>query len=197
MIEANIYGNEIKVYTIIFPAMLRQIDQIGTWKHQPFAAKCLYSYTDNLTKVLAMEDLQTQGFRLANTDLGLDLSHCLLVVRNIAKFHALSVVLYNKNPEMFKPFMSNIIEGELKKGIDSFLQRFSRSVAKEVDMWQEGNLNRFSRSIYELAEKGGEEWILATKRNDSEFNVLIHGDLWANNMMFRYSEETGEVKELR
>jgi hypothetical protein len=143
-----------------------------------------------------MEDLKTKGFKLADRDLGLDLNHCLLVMRNIARYHAMSVVLYNKNPEVFKPFMSNLFNDEHKDGFEPFIKRNVRSVAEMVDTWPDYK-NRFADCIYKLTDTATEEWILASKRNDAEFNVLSHGDLWANNIMFRYSDETGEAEEVR
>ncbi|KDR14785.1 uncharacterized protein LOC110834192 isoform X2 [Zootermopsis nevadensis] len=196
MIEANIYNHEISIYTIVFPAMFHLLNKISTWNYQPFAAKYLYSHSDNLTATLVMEDLKTKGFKLAERDLGLDLNHCLLVIRNIARYHAMSVVLHDKNPEDFKEFMSNLFNDKYRESLEPFFKRNATSIAKEVETWPDYK-NRFADRICKLSGTGMDVWLRATKRNEAEFNVLSHGDLWANNMMFRYSEETGEVEEVR
>lgn len=45
---------------------------------------------------LVLEDLAAQGFRMADKRSGLDLDHCILVMRGLAKFHATSVAVYEK-----------------------------------------------------------------------------------------------------
>lgn len=45
---------------------------------------------------LIMEDLAPLGFRMADRQSGLDLAHCMLAIRGLAKFHASSVALCEK-----------------------------------------------------------------------------------------------------
>lgn len=37
--------------------------------------------------------------------------------------------------------------------------------------------------------------VAAVKPRSNHFNVLCHGDMWSNNIMFRYNEDTGRVEE--
>jgi hypothetical protein len=46
-----------------------------------------------------MEDLCAEGFKMAERRQGLDLAHCLLTMRRVAKFHAASVVLHDQDPD--------------------------------------------------------------------------------------------------
>lgn len=46
--------------------------------------------------MLVMEDLMPLGYRMADRQAGLDIDHCLLVARNLARFHGSSVALCEK-----------------------------------------------------------------------------------------------------
>lgn len=55
----------------------------------------LYVQKENPT-LLVMEDLATLGYRMACRHAGLDLDHCKLAIRGLARFHASSVAVCEK-----------------------------------------------------------------------------------------------------
>jgi len=59
------------------------------------SAKILYMQNED-PMFLAIEDLASLGFRMANRLSGLDLDHSILALRNLARFHAASVALCEK-----------------------------------------------------------------------------------------------------
>lgn len=60
------------------------------------SGKCLYTQYDNPLAMLVIEDLAPLGFRMADREAGLDLQHCILAIRGLAKFHASSVAVCEK-----------------------------------------------------------------------------------------------------
>jgi hypothetical protein len=56
---------------------------------------------------VVLEDLAAAGFKMGERRKGLDLAHCLLVMRTLARFHAASVVLHEQDPESMKEYDSS------------------------------------------------------------------------------------------
>jgi aminoglycoside phosphotransferase (APT) family kinase protein len=67
-------------------------------------------------------------------------------------------------------------------------------VARAVKTWP-GYAERYAAKLEELAEAMMDRIIEVVKRDDTALNVLIHGDLWVNNMLFRYSD--GRPQDVR
>jgi hypothetical protein len=133
---------------------------------------------------------------MADRTVGLDMKHCLLVMKTLAQSHAASAVLHLKHPEIFKPFVESFYCERQRKSMEMFYQSLMENIAKEVEKWPLYS-DRFACKLHRLADKTMDLLIKDTERKDDDFNVLVHGDLWVNNMMFRYSDDSDEVVGVR
>jgi vesicle coat complex subunit len=69
-----------------------------------------------------LEDLCAEGFKMAERRHGLDLAHCLLVMRLLAKFHAASVVLHDQEPESMSIYDQSLFsEPVVIEGLRNFV----------------------------------------------------------------------------
>jgi hypothetical protein len=178
------------------PAVYRLLEDKTPGEFQPFTPRCLYYYSGSPASVLVLEDLKEQGFRMADRTVGLDMQHCLLVMKALAQSHAASAVLHFKDPEIFKPFSESFYCKRQRKTIEQILQRNFKSLAKEVEKWPLFN-ERFVSKLHKGADMLVDLLIKIVERDDNDFNVFTHGDLWTNNIMFRYSDVTHEVMDVR
>ncbi|XP_014474316.1 PREDICTED: uncharacterized protein LOC106744243 isoform X2 [Dinoponera quadriceps] len=154
-------------------------------KH-PLSAKCLYIQKQD-PQLLVIEDLAPLGFRMADREAGLDLAHCTLALRGLAKFHASSVALCEKEPSQKDMDRKGMFSPDHPEELTKFFSLSLKSLAKEVTKWPEldkkysAKLDNFSKKIYKIGSK-------LSRQCDDDFNVINHGDFWVNNMLFKYSD---------
>ena len=190
------FERESGAFITIMPALYRLLDDKSPPEFKPFTARCLYYHSGSPASALVLEDLKEQGFRLADKTVGLDMQHCLLVMKAIAQQHAASAVLHLNDPEIFKPFTESFYCERQRKSLEHIFQSTTKSLAKEVEKWPLFN-DRFACKLHRFADKVVDMLIKFLERDDDDFNVFIHGDLWKNNIMFRYSDDTNEVMDVR
>ncbi|XP_033611562.1 uncharacterized protein LOC111874997 [Cryptotermes secundus] len=159
-------------------------------KAEPFGARYIFS-TDG---VIIMEDLTPLGFRMVNRGVGLDLAHCLVVMRRLATFHAASVILYQQDPECMTPFLESLFsESVNEKQFQQMISGLMKRVRVEVETWPD--FSHFARKLRALEKDVLGRMCRGMRRDDKAFNVLNHGDAWKNNMLFRYSD-TGQPESV-
>jgi hypothetical protein len=178
------------------PAIYRLLNDKSSGEFQPFAARCLYYHSGSPASVIVLEDLKEQGFSMVDRTVGMDMQHCLLVIKAIAQSHAASAVLHLKDPEIFKPFIESFYCERQRKTIENVIQSNMKSLANEVEKWPIFN-DRFASKLHTVADKAVDFMIKIVEKDDNDFNTFTHGDLWQNNIMFRYSDDTDEVTDVR
>ena len=180
----------------IMPAVYRLLDDKSPGEFHPFTARGLYYHSGSPATAIVLDDLKEQGFRMVDRTVGLDMQHCLLVMKAIAQSHAASAVLHLKDPQIFKPFSESVYCERQRKILEVVYQSNLKSLAKEVEKWPFFN-DRFACKLHRVADKAVDFLFKLLERDDDDFNVFVHGDLWVNNMMFRYCDDTDEVVDVR
>ena len=98
------FERESGAFIKIMPDVYRLLDDKSPGRFKPWTARCLYYQSSSPAAALVLDDLKEEGFSLADTTVGLDMQHCILVMKAIAQQHAASAVLHLKDTEIFKPF---------------------------------------------------------------------------------------------
>ncbi|KAJ9581046.1 hypothetical protein L9F63_023770 [Diploptera punctata] len=191
-ITSDAFITEAKIYSEIHTLMKKEALAKTI---QPFAAKCFFTNTDTWREAIMLEDLKKEGFRLAEVSVGLDLEHCMLVMRTIAQYHAASLVLREKILKCLEPFKESLFIKYPDSVMAQFLATSVRNLAQEVVNWPGYEI--YQDALKSLEPTANNHLMDALRIDETGLNVLLHGDLWLNNMMFRYSEETGNVQDVR
>lgn len=78
--------------SITLPRMNQLLDEAGM---KALSAQC-YRIQEEAPVYLVFEDLSQKSFSIVDRQVGLDLDHCLIALRNLGIFHASSVALREK-----------------------------------------------------------------------------------------------------
>ncbi|XP_048505694.1 uncharacterized protein LOC105692807 [Athalia rosae] len=156
----------------------------------PMSPRCFHVQYENPSHAI-LEDLATSGFRMADRRSGLDLDHSLLAMRNLGRFHASSIALADREPGVLSPYRKGVFHKD-QWMVCELVTSGMKSLAIEAAKWPELS-PRVAEKIDNVSEVMFRKACEVCEYDRDEFNVLNHGDLWVNNMMFRYDENDKPV----
>lgn len=172
--------------------------------------KCYYAGHDDMGEIIVLEDLKEIGFKMHNRLAGLEVNYCEVVMevsihglltnftrrsndfmdfQQLANLHAASIAAKQLDNEMFRDkckqideivyckeaeeFYKNILETSIQESLSSLR-------ASNVD----GCLTEPIRLIEKLQYKLFRQIQSYITNSGDHMNVMCHGDLWVNNIMF-------------
>jgi thiamine kinase-like enzyme len=179
--QTGIFQRETAVYLEALPVMYRLAEEITGSKAQYLTSRCIYSEPN----ILVLQDLNHLGYKMADRIKGLDLSHCQLALKSLARFHGMSVALHKKDPKSMSSFNEVFYKEQNRPIISSYMEPAIKRLASAIENWP--GYSRFVDKIRSVAETSVIKVIEVVKPKEGSLSVLNHGDFWTNNIMFRYS----------
>lgn len=184
--EFGTHFKEMTIYGRIIPEFESLLQSVGDTDKL-----CPYTYAiDHKNQALVFQDLKATGYDLVNRKIGVDWSHLKLYLRKIAKFHACSKVLVQNTGETFPEFQKGLMNKDVP-AFNPFFKLNIEALAREVEQWK--SYEKYAKKLYKLVDliiQQGTELFL---RDEKQFNVLIHGDSWVNNMLFKYDDQGNPI----
>ncbi|KAK7872616.1 hypothetical protein R5R35_001953 [Gryllus longicercus] len=186
-----LFPKEQRMYRETLPRMQRLLD--GPLRGQPFARLTPRALLNRIDDILVFEDLRDQGFKMVSRQCGMDLEHCLMLMKALGLFHAMSLVIHEEDPASVV-YEESFYTEATRSDFEFFMPKSLNSLAEHVDGWQgfehyADKLREFGKTIFGVMMN-----IFA--ETEERFKVLNHGDCWVNNTLFKYSE-SGEPVDIR
>jgi len=212
------FSKEVQVYMEIIRPMFSLCSEMSPHLSfpSPPIAEVFLGQIDALNDCLVMENISHSGFvkykqkiedtednKSEKSDKRSDndksvaelISHCNIVLQNIAKFHALSLVISRLEGQALSEIFPFAVEGE------GFRQEFKHRILPlrekilEYAMWSQAVMKEEAdkQHLEAVIDKRIQElfWMLLDKRSrptDAEKEVLVHGNLNFSTIMFRYEK---------
>ncbi|XP_034486153.1 uncharacterized protein LOC117790721 [Drosophila innubila] len=183
----DIFNREMSIYEQILPklnSLLLEIDD----EEQIFAETMAVDYDRS---ALIFEDLNVRGFIMPDRLKGLDLKLARLVLRKLAKMHATSAVLNERECGTLETYDRGMFNRHTDNYAPCFLGMIE-AASKRVSQWPgyEQYAEKLKALIPVYMELGKRVFDVSPG-----VNVLAHGDLWTNNVLVKYDKVTGEAED--
>eukprot|EP00096_Caligus_rogercresseyi_P016633 TRINITY_DN938_c0_g1_i1.p2 TRINITY_DN938_c0_g1~~TRINITY_DN938_c0_g1_i1.p2 ORF type:complete len:425 (+),score=139.42 TRINITY_DN938_c0_g1_i1:58-1332(+) len=147
-------------------------------------------YVDDEAGVFIFENFKAQGYKMGDRKAGLDEDHIQLAYRRLGEHHALTHHYLQKNggtsslEEVGLTRKTWLLETPVSKEIVGYMNTLIQTLAEVVP---EPELSKDLKAYFE--EKNPGERMNDVTGSESTFDVILHGDAWMNNFLFKYDDK--------
>lgn len=186
MVKNSIFPREIRAYSEFLVEARHLLESVND--KTKFAPKCLHTAYEP-KNLLVFDDLKSKGYKSFPRDRQLNFEQALPIVIKLAKLHATSVVVYEKNPAVMELCMEGSISTNPER--QDFLVHYRNcawtlGLVAEMEWGPEWTLiaEKLKKLSTVIIQKGCDLYL----RDEKSFNVFNHNDLWIPNILFKFDE---------
>ncbi|KAH8298382.1 hypothetical protein KR018_012191, partial [Drosophila ironensis] len=199
--DVSVFIKEKQTYTDILPRLdiLSRGDKFGAKYGDAYEVAvtqrllttsiCRYYHSVKTpVQTIVFSDLKVEGFKVASREAGLDWNHASLILQQLGKFHATSMVLAKKDPAIVKQYGRGMLSEDILMKSDTFEHMFGgflKGLIKSSATWP--GFEKISKNLQRLMDNFRKVCVAAAKPKPGDrYVVLNHGDMWTNNFMYAY-----------
>lgn len=150
--------------------------------------ECHYGTLEKKRELIFLEDLRPRGFKMFDRRKGLDVAHASLVLKELARLHAASLLLQKKDPEYSKDTLLH--RGWINMTDDGFGMLQVLEGVMDTGIMMLKKVGGYESSItWAESTKSKLREIFEKQREPCKHQVICHGDAWNNNLLFKYDED--------
>lgn len=174
---------EIFIYDIVLPYFSKFEKEFKVTKPFKSYVRCYGTCEDEENECMILENLFRNGYKMWNRKLLMDAEHISLVMSELGKFHAASFGMKTKFPDFFREKFEYLIEPNSEiynKNFENFMNSSLGVIGRAI----QGNVGLekwYKKFVTEFPK-----FLSVDLNNHEDKMVIIHGDAWCNNMMFKY-----------
>lgn len=188
ILRFGLFTKEREIYEKILPMMMQAL------KVSQMCVPDCYLIKDE--SYMIFEDIGAKGFKMHNIFERLSLQQCKAVIEAVAQLHAGSIAIEAKTGKLMSFHMKNhqdtvfstdkMVSNNLAAYWHNSSQKTTLSLIYKTEELQE-RVSKLPKDI--LSQKITQMWdtasVMAAGFSTKFANVLSHGDLWSNNIMFK------------
>ncbi|XP_017477767.1 PREDICTED: uncharacterized protein LOC108367624 [Rhagoletis zephyria] len=190
MSDNNMFDTESAIYRDVIPELEQLYRDAGM--EVKFSPQHFELQTPSEFGVIIMEDLRQRGFKNANRLEGFDMEHTKEALRRLAQWHAATAVRIQTKGKYPKVVSTGMFTEDFFVMVEQMRESIGKLFIECVRTY-DGHA-AYIDSIESSFDSITEEYRAVMNADPNEFNVLNHGDFWANNIMFQY-DAFGKIKQ--
>lgn len=191
------FGREILLYDYVLPYFVEFQNESGLTESDGFYSfpKCYGTILDdkpNGDHAIVLEDLLVSHYYMWDKLKNIDYDRAKLVLIELGKLHAVSFAIRDKNPEKLSEIRSKTFNAYHKLAYSSpaAIEFLNTNIKKAVDAL-EPHETKLIAKLEAVKGNNSSDVIdqVFSNTTPEPFGVLVHGDLWNNNVMYQNDEK--------
>ncbi|KAJ3649623.1 hypothetical protein Zmor_021354 [Zophobas morio] len=191
--------NEIYFYTEVYPTFKKFERECGILHGINFVPKCYKTLTDNGKEMLCLDNLKASNFEIFDKNLNLDHEHVSLIFKTYGKFHAYSFAMQDQRPEEYAKLVGKFynIYCEFLDNPNENIKNYLKGSGKVIEECLiPGEDDEAIEKYKKYVDYGIVQQMIEVVTADCDHSVVLHGDCWSNNMIFKYETENDVKKPI-